>query len=100
MLSKYLHRQSKAPLFYMTRAGFASSSGAQTPAAVQLLEKDYYKILELPLTSTPEQIKEQYRKLAKKYHPDVRSSEKGADHQPNADLFREVVEAYQVLSVS
>ena len=54
----------------------------------------------MPLTSTPEQIKEQYRKLAKKYHPDVRSSEKGNEHQPNADLFRDVVEAYQVLSQS
>ena len=97
MLSKYLHLQSKAPLFHMTAARFAS---AQTPAAVQLLEKDYYTILDIPVTATPEQIKEQYRKLAKKYHPDVRSSEKGTEHQPNADLFRDVVEAYQVLSQS
>lgn len=63
------------------------------------LEKDYYSILDIPYTATPEQIKEQYRKLAKKYHPDVRTSDKTQEHQPNADLFRDVVEAYQVLSV-
>ena len=67
-------------------------------ATLQTLEKDYYTILDIPTTATPEQIKEQYRKLAKKFHPDVRSSER--DHEPNADRFRDVVEAYQVLSVS
>ena len=64
-----------------------------------VLEKDYYSILDLPVTATPDQIKEQYRKLAKKFHPDVRSSDKTQEHQPNADRFRDVVEAYQVLSV-
>lgn len=73
---------------------FASTGAALTP-----LEKDYYNILDLPATATPEQIKDQYRKLAKKYHPDVRVSDKSVEHQPNADLFRDVVEAYQVLSV-
>jgi DnaJ-domain-containing protein 1 len=77
MLSKYLHAQSKAPLFNFARMGFASQGSAQAPAAVQHLEKDYYTILDIPVTATPEQIKDQYRKLAKKYHPDVRSSEKG-----------------------
>jgi len=100
MLSKFLHVQSKATLFHLARMGFASQGSAQAPAAVQLLEKDYYTILDIPVTATPEQIKDQYRKLAKKYHPDVRSSEKGQEHQPNADLFRDVVEAYQVLSQS
>jgi curved DNA-binding protein CbpA len=58
------------------------------------LEKDYYTILDIPVTATPEQIKEQYRRLAKKYHPDVRTSEKGIEHLPNADMFRDVAEAY------
>ena len=70
-----------------------------TDAAVSHIEKDYYTILDINQTATPEQIKDQYRKLAKKYHPDVRSSDKSQEHQPNADLFRDVVEAYQVLSV-
>ena len=71
-----------------------------TPAVKPRLEKDYYTILDIPVTATPEQIKEQYRRLAKKYHPDVRTSEKGIEHQPNADMFRDVAEAYQVLSVA
>ena len=73
------------------------------------LEKDYYRILNVPASATNEQIKDQYRKLAKKYHPDARIAgkylklsilqDKTVDHTPNADLFRDVVEAYQVLSV-
>lgn len=59
---------------YLGRRNFANA------AAVQVLEKDYYTILDIPVTATPEQIKEQYRRLAKKYHPDVRTSEKGIDH--------------------
>jgi len=58
------------------------------------LEKDYYNILDVPTTATAEQIKEQYRKLAKKYHPDARSTDKTEERQPNADRFRDVVEAY------
>jgi curved DNA-binding protein CbpA len=63
------------------------------------LEKDYYRILGVLSTATPEQIKDNYRKLAKKYHPDVRSADKTEERQPDADKFRDVVEAYQVLSV-
>lgn len=63
-------------------------------AAAVIQEKDYYSILDIPSTATPEQIKEQYRKLAKKYHPDVRSTDKQSEHVPNAELFRDVVEAY------
>ena len=77
--------------------GFASQS--KLGAAMTPLEKDYYGILAIPTTSTPEQIKEQYRKLAKKFHPDARVTDKTVDHTPNADRFRDVVEAYQVLSV-
>lgn len=57
-------------------------------------EKDYYQILGIENTSTPEQIKDAYRSLAKKHHPDVSSEE------PDVEKFRNVVEAYQVLSVT
>jgi DnaJ-class molecular chaperone len=67
---------------------FASMQSAST------LEKDYYKILSLPYTATPEQIKDQYRALAKKHHPDVRISDPTVVHEPNADKFRDVAEAY------
>lgn len=39
-------------------------------------------------------IKDQYRKLAKKFHPDARATDKTTEYTPNADLFRDVLEAY------
>lgn len=54
--------------------------------------KDYYEILGVSRTSNEKEIKLAYRKLAKKYHPDV-NKEKGA-----ADKFKDINEAYEVLS--
>src|SRR5574344_1145898 len=54
--------------------------------------KDYYKILGVDKNSTKAQIKSAYRKLAKKYHPDV---DKSASAQ---DKFKDINEAYEVLS--
>ena len=54
-------------------------------------EKDYYKILGVSETSTPKEIKTAYRRLARKYHPDV-SKEAGAE-----DKFKGVNEAYEAL---
>jgi curved DNA-binding protein len=53
--------------------------------------KDYYKIMGVPRDATEAQIKQAYRKLARKYHPDV-SKEKDAEAR-----FKEVGEAYEVL---
>jgi curved DNA-binding protein len=53
--------------------------------------KDYYATLGVEKNATPEVIKAAYRKLARKYHPDV-SKEKGAEAQ-----FKEVGEAYETL---
>lgn len=53
--------------------------------------KDYYKIMGLTKEASPEDIKRAYRKLARKYHPDV-SKEAGAE-----DKFKELGEAYDVL---
>jgi len=53
--------------------------------------KDYYKILGIERTATAEDVKKAYRKLARKYHPDV-SKESGAEAR-----FKEIGEAYHVL---
>ncbi|MDX1268360.1 MAG: DnaJ C-terminal domain-containing protein, partial [Oceanisphaera sp.] len=54
--------------------------------------KDYYKVLGVADKATQAEVKQAYRKLARKYHPDV-SKEKNAEAQ-----FKEVGEAYEVLS--
>lgn len=55
--------------------------------------KDYYEILGLKRQATAEQIKAAYRKLARKYHPDLNRNDTQAAHR-----FREVQEAYDVLA--
>ena len=53
--------------------------------------RDYYKIMGLGRDASAEDIKRAYRKLARKYHPDV-SKERNAE-----DRFKEIGEAYEVL---
>lgn len=53
--------------------------------------KDYYTIMGIPRTASSEDIKRAYRRLARKYHPDV-SKEPGAEER-----FKELGEAYEVL---
>ena len=52
--------------------------------------KDYYKIMDVAKDATQNEIKRSYRKLARKFHPDV-SKEKDAEVR-----FKEVGEAYEV----
>jgi curved DNA-binding protein len=57
--------------------------------------KDYYKILGVSRNADESEIKRAFRKLARKYHPDVNPNNKAAEAQ-----FKEVSEAYEVLSDS
>jgi molecular chaperone DnaJ len=56
-------------------------------------KRDYYEVLGLTKEATPEEIKKAYRQKAKKFHPDVNKEDDNA-----ADKFKEVAEAYEVLS--
>ena len=55
--------------------------------------RDYYTVLGVPRTASDKDIKTAYRKLARKYHPDVNPGDSKAEGQ-----FKEIGEAYSVLS--
>jgi curved DNA-binding protein len=55
--------------------------------------QDYYKLLGIDKTATPKEIKNAYRKLARKYHPDINPNDKDAKRK-----FQLINEANEVLS--
>src|SRR5262245_16708857 len=56
-------------------------------------KQDYYEILGVKRDAKPEEIKKAYRRLARKYHPDVNPGDKAAE-----DRFKQMSEAFDVLS--
>ncbi|KAF7632400.1 J domain-containing protein [Meloidogyne graminicola] len=75
---------SEFPVNVVSVVLFSSNSGSQ---------KDYYKILGVPRSSSAEQIKESFYKLSKKYHPDMNPDNK----EKASKSFHEVSEAYEIL---
>jgi molecular chaperone DnaJ len=59
-----------------------------------MARRNYYEILGVTSDATQKQIKKAYRKLARKYHPDVNKTEDAPER------FKEINEAYEVLSQS
>lgn len=55
--------------------------------------KDYYKTLEVSKNASQEEIKKAYRKLARKFHPDLNPGDKTVENK-----FKEINEAYEVLN--
>ena len=58
-----------------------------------MAKQDYYDVLGVKKNSTKQEVKSAYRKLAKKYHPDMNKDNPEAER-----LFKEITEAYNVLS--
>ena len=58
-----------------------------------MAKRDYYDVLGVNKSATPQELKSAYRKLAVKYHPDKNPGDKAAE-----DKFKEASEAYGVLS--
>lgn len=55
-------------------------------------KRDYYEVLGVSKTSSSDEVKQQYRKLALKFHPDRNKSSEAGEH------FKEISEAYAVIS--
>src|SRR5258706_13364782 len=58
-----------------------------------MAKEDFYKILGVKRDAKPDEIKKAYRRLARKYHPDVNPGDKGAE-----DRFKQMSEAFDILS--
>ena len=57
------------------------------------MKRDYYEVLGVSKSATPEELKKAFKRLAIKYHPDKNPGNKEAE-----DKFKEAAEAYEVLN--
>src|ERR1700693_2780720 len=74
-------------------AHLGSQTGRRQKIMATTTKKDYYGTLGVKPTATAEEIRKAFRKLARKYHPDVNPKDKKAEER-----FKEISEANDVLS--
>lgn len=63
-----------------------------------MADEDYYKILGVSKTASEDEIQKAYRKLARKYHPDLHIDDSDRDKAKAKQSFQQVQQAYDVLS--
>jgi len=59
-----------------------------------MAKKDYYEVLGVTKEATQDDVKKAYRRLAKKWHPDLHKDDRAQAEK----MFKELTEAYEVLS--
>src|SRR5262245_7012144 len=72
-------------------ARFCSDPDSRTPRSFSMAKQDYYGTLGVSRTASADEIRKAYKKLSRKFHPDI-NKEAGA-----AEKFKEVQEAFDVL---
>lgn len=86
---------SRAPMLYVSdsKVPFCCGRLLQLKKGLDMAGKDYYAALGVSKTATEKEIKKAYRRLARKYHPDVNPGDKAAEEK-----FKLISEANDVLS--
>ena len=63
-----------------------------------MADEDYYKILGVSKDASADEIQKAYRKLARKFHPDLHADKEEKDREKAKQQFQKVQQAYDVLS--
>lgn len=62
------------------------------------MKRDYYDVLGVSKSASESEIKSAFRKLSRKWHPDMQAGKPDSEKKAAEEKFKEVAEAYEVLS--
>lgn len=91
---------------HLRRAGYSNVSRSNVSSVFASLlsphrpystTEDHYNTLELPRIATIKEIKMQFKKLSKKYHPDLNPTLSGEEKEQNKERFMKILGAYEIL---